>query len=242
MRQLSRWMTAAFATALLTGYGGVARADNNGNNVDTNDNTGDNDDYGYDVTQPAGPMSGFGASVQIGGGVFGFSDSGTRNVMDTGGSWTARLILGTRMPLALEAAYIGTANDVNALGLDSNAVLLSNGAEAALRWNIVSTFVKPFQMGAVRVDPYLFGGIAYKHYSLVNEDFNTSSVRNSDNLGEIPAGAGVSFLFGGLALDARGEYRFAFSDNLLRGQGDTDVGANNDLNTWNVSARLGWEF
>jgi hypothetical protein len=240
-------MTAACATALLTGYGSVAWAQEPDDedveiNVDADDQDvaidTDDDTYAYDADEDTGLMSGFGTSVQIGGGVFGFVDDATDNFMDTGGSWTARLVLGTRMPLALEAAYIGTANNISALGLDDDAVLLSNGAEANLRWNIISTIFRSMDTGVGRFEPYVFSGVAYRHYRLVNDDFNTSSVNNSDNIGEVPFGGGIAWLMGGFAVDARGEYRLAFGDDLFAGDGDNE----NGLNTWNVSARLGWEF
>ena len=258
MRKLSRWMTAVCSTALLTGISGVAWAqeapeeddvevniDADDGEVDIDANT-DEDEYGYDVDGDGdvdgvedddgnGLMSGFGTSVQVGGGAFGFTDSSTEDFMDVGGSWTARLVFGTRMPIALEAAYIGTANNISALGLDDSAFLMSNGAEANLRWNILSTlFSTSIDAGYGHIDPYIFGGVAYKRYSLANDDFNTSSVNDSDNVGEVPFGGGLAWMIGGFAIDARGEYRVAFSDDLL--------GENNALNNWNVSGRLGWEF
>jgi hypothetical protein len=260
MQKLSRWMTAVCATALLTGYGGIssAQAAPEGDDVDINVDTGDGDDvninpndvdeYGYDGHDGHNGngktghqlMSGFGTSVQIGGGVFGFSDPDTVDFMDPGGSWTARLVFGTRLPLAVEAAYIGTANNISALGLDANAILLSNGVEGAVRWNIMSTiFRKSIDPGYGHIDPYIFGGIAYRRYSLVNDDFNTSSINENDNVGEVPFGGGLAWMMGGFALDVRGEYRVAFSDHDLFG----DVGSEgHELNTWNASARLGWEF
>jgi hypothetical protein len=241
-------MTAACATALLTGFGGTGWAqdvddeDDVDVNIDADDGDvtvdHDDDEYGYDVDKSTGPMSGIGTSVQVGGGAFGFTDEETNDFTNTGGSWTARLVLGTRMPLALEAAYIGTANDIDALGLDSSAVLLGNGAEANVRWNIMSTlFRSSIDTGIGHIDPYVFGGIAYKRYSLVNDDFNTSSVRENDNVGEVPMGGGLAWMVGGFAVDARGEFRYAFSDRLFSG-----TEAENNLNNWNVSARLGWEF
>jgi hypothetical protein len=237
-------MTAVCSTALLTGIGGVAWAEEDEDvevNIDADDgevdidaNT-DEDEYGYDEDKSTHLMSGFGTSVQIGGGAFGFTDNGTDDFMDTGGSWTARLVFGTRMPIALEAAYVGTANNISALGLDDDAFLMSNGAEANLRWNILSTLLgSSINMPFGHIDPYVFGGVAYKRYSLVNDDFNTSSVNESDNVGEAPFGGGLAWMIGGFAIDARGEYRVAFSDDLL--------GENNELNNWNVSGRLGWEF
>ena len=248
MRKLSRWMTVVSAAALLTGFGSSAWAQEQDDddveiNIDADNNdvaVKDTDDYKYDEDKDkTGLMSGFGTSLQVGGGVFGFTREATRNFMDTGGSWTARLVLGTRMPLAVEAAYIGTANDISALGLDADALLLGNGAEAALRWNIVSTFLGSMDTGYGRIDPYVFGGIAYKHYNLINEDFNTSSINDSDDVGEVPMGGGIAWNMGGFSLDLRGEYRWSFSDNLVSGISNNN---NNQLSNWNASARLGVEF
>ena len=252
MQKLSRWMTAVCATALLTGTGGVAWAqdapddDDVEINIDAdgddeiNIDTNDEDEYGYDEDKGTHLLSGFGTSVQVGGGVFGFSDPDTVDFMDPGGSWTARLVFGTRMPLAIEAAYIGTANNISALGLDDSAFLLSNGVEGTVRWNIISTLLGgSIDPGFGHIDPYVFGGVAYRRYSLMNEDFNTSSVNDNDNVGEVPFGGGLAWMMGGFALDVRGEYRVAFSDHDLFG----DVGREgHELNTWNASARLGWEF
>jgi hypothetical protein len=247
MRKTSRWVTAVCATALLTGFGGVAWAQDPVDdedveiNVDADDEDvaiqADEDEYGYDEKEP-GLMTGFGTAVQIGGGAFGFTNDDTADFMDTGGSWTARLVFGTRMPLALEAAYVGTANNISALGLDDDAVLMSHGAEANLRWNILSTFFRAVDLGFGHVDPYVFSGVGYRRYNLINDDFNTSNVVDSDNLGEVPVGGGIALSMGGFSIDTRGEYRIAFGDDLFVGDGDNQ----NELNTWNVSARLGWEF
>ena len=49
-----------------------------------------------------------GMSAQIGGGVFGFVDPDAVDATDPGGSWTARLLLGTRSHIAAEAARNST--------------------------------------------------------------------------------------------------------------------------------------
>jgi hypothetical protein len=236
-------MTAVSTTALLTGYGGVAWAQETGD--DDVEVAAPEDDYGYvDEDDDTGPGTGFGTSIQIGGGVFGFTNEVTDNFMDTGGNWTARVVFGTRMPLALEAAYIGSVNGISALGLDDDAVLMSHGAEANVRWNILSTFARELELGDVHIDPYIFSGIAYKFYSLSNDDFNTSSVREDDNVGEVPMGGGLAFSFSGFTLDTRADYRVAFSDDLLGEEAeDLEVGGpDRSLNNWSATARLGWEF
>jgi hypothetical protein len=228
-------MTGISATALLIGYGGIAFADEVGIAVD------EDDEYLVEDDDDRHLMSGIGTSVQIGGGVFGFTSQGTDDFMDPGGTWTGRVVVGTRLPVALEAAYMGSANTLDALGLDSDSVLLSNGAEANLRWNVLSTlFGASLDTVAGHIDPYIFSGIGYRRYSIENDDFNTSRVPANDNVGEVPMGGGISWMIGGIALDMRGEYRLAFDDDLLAVNGARH--SRTELNTWNASTRIGWEF
>lgn len=175
--------------------------------------------------EPDHLMTPMGTSLSIGGGVAGFTDTEARRFSGVGGSWDARLAVGTRTLLAGELAYIGTANDIDALGLDNEAILVSNGAEAAARLN--------FLQGPVQ--PYALAGIGWRHYSLENADFNTSDVLESDDVGHVPLGAGVSFRFEGLVLDARGVFRPSFDSDMM-GPGDAE------LHTWNADVRAGWEF
>jgi outer membrane protein OmpA-like peptidoglycan-associated protein len=183
----------------------------------------------------------FGMSVTVGGGVVDFMDGEARDLGDMGGAWEARLAVGTRMPIAIEAAYVGAAHDVNALGLDDSAVLLGTSAEADVRLNIASLF------GAWTVQPYVFGGIGYTRYDVTNEDFNTSSVNDEEELGHIPVGAGIGYQWRGLLVDLRGTMRPAFQDDLVNEPADEDdpldeTDTATDLDTWSVAARAGWEF
>jgi hypothetical protein len=187
------------------------------------------------------PLTRFGMSVTLGGGVVDFMDGEARDLGDMGGAWEARLAVGTRMPIALEAAYVGAAHDVNALGLDDSAVLIGTTAEADLRLNIASLF------GAWTVQPYVFGGIGYTRYDVTNDDFNTSSVNDEEELGHIPVGAGIGYQVAGLLLDVRGTMRPAFEDDLVAEPATEDdpldeTDTATDLDTWSVAARAGWEF
>ncbi len=182
----------------------------------------------------------FGMSIAVGGGVVGFFDSDTRGFTDAGGSWEARLTVGTRSPIAFEAAYVGSAQNVEALGLDNDAVLLGSSVEADARLNLTS----------LAVQPYLFGGIGYTRYDVTNSDFNTSSVEDEEHMGHIPVGAGLGWQYGGLLLDVRGTLRAAFND-ALRNDGDSndeiipddDEAPNRaELDTWNVPGRVGFAF
>lgn len=182
---------------------------------------------------PKGPASRVGLGMALGGGVTGFVDEEARSFTDPGGSWEARLSVGTRLPVAFELAYIGSAQNIDALGLDNDAVLLGNGTEATVRVNILQNFP---------VQPYIFGGAGYTHFQLTRTDFNTTSLRDSDNVFNVPFGAGVSFRVArALLLDLRFTGRAAFDDELMEGPfANTDKDAK--LHSWNAGARLGWEF
>lgn len=176
-----------------------------------------------------------GIQVSVGGGATGFIDGDARDFTDPGGAWEARVAIGTRYPLAIEAAYIGGAQDVEALGLDEDAIMLSNGAEASARLNVLG--------GQFPVQPYVLAGAAWKRYDLTNTQFNTSSLNGEENVVEIPVGAGIGFKAGPVRIDARGTYRPAFYDDLVRvdaGPGDVDPGA--DLDSWRGTLSGGFEF
>ena len=66
------------------------------------------------------------------------------------------MTFGSRSPIAIEAAYVGSAQGINALGLDTDALLVGQGAEGNLRLNLTTR----------RVQPYLFGGIGWTRYNL----------------------------------------------------------------------------
>jgi hypothetical protein len=181
--------------------------------------------------KPSLPPSVLGMEATVGGGVTGFIDETPRNTATTGGSWEARLMFGSRLPLAVEAAYVGSAQNIDALGLANNAVLVGNGAEGDLRLNLTRS----------RVQPYLFGGIGWTHYQLSNMSnvSNTSSVLDKDDIGTVPLGAGVAARLGrSFIIDVRGTYRATFNDDLFRAMSAN----NNSLQSWGATGRLGFEF
>jgi hypothetical protein len=174
------------------------------------------------------PLVPMGMAAVIGGGVAGFTASDAVDMTNPAGAWTARIIVGTRTPVGFEAAYVGTAQDITALNLDSKSILLSSAVEGLVRVNILTG----------RWQPYVFGGLAYKHYDLVNSDFNTSSVLNSDAVGEVPLGGGIAFRYDGFVADARLAFNPAFESDLIPTIGGEKI----DLHTWNLNLKVGWEF
>jgi hypothetical protein len=176
------------------------------------------------------PASVMGAGILIGGGVQDFSRSNIRGMTDTGGFWSARLIAGTREFLGLEAAYIGSAQSINALGLSNDAVLVSNGVEGALRINIPIV-----SRGGGLVEPFAFGGVGWSRYHIARSTTNTSDLANNDDLLAIPYGAGIAFASHGFMADARFTYRSTFYNDLLQSSGGA-------LDNWSAGAQLGFEF
>ncbi len=171
------------------------------------------------------------ATISVGGGVSDFTNANLRSRTGLNAAYEARLSFGINAPLALEAAYVGTAANIKSLGLDTNAMLISNGAEALARLNI----------GTLDFQPYIVGGASWVRYDVVNASFNTSDVRSSDDVFAIPAGAGVAKYLGdsGLVLDARFTYRFNFNDDLIR---STPGNANAGLDNWMATLKLGYAF
>ncbi len=171
-----------------------------------------------------------GISLTVGGGVIGFTDESMRDTTSAGGMWDVRAAIGTRSPIAVEAAYIGTAQGIDTVGLDDSAVLIGTGVEAVARVNLLPL---------ATVNPYFFGGAAWKRYDLANTDTNTSDVNDVDNLIEIPVGVGLSYRVNGFLLDVRGALRMATEEDLIRQDPDTeDV----RLHAWTAGAKLGYEF
>ncbi len=173
----------------------------------------------------------WGMSLAVGGGVTAFADDEMREFADLAGSWEARLTLGTRQRIAVEAAYLGSAQRLDSLGLDQDAVLLSSGAGGALRLNLLTD----------RFQPYVLAGAAWRRYEVVNSDFNTSSVNDQDDVLETPFGVGFSYRHEPLIVDARGVYRRVFYDDLIQpaaAAGQEELG----LHTWTANLMAGFEF
>jgi outer membrane protein OmpA-like peptidoglycan-associated protein len=183
--------------------------------------------------KPPGPPSRIGIEAAVGAGAIGFTDGATRGFTNTGTSWDARMIFGSRSPIAIEAAYVGSAQGINALGLDNDALLVGQGAEGNLRLNLTTR----------RVQPYLFGGIGWTRYNLERTTTSTSSVRAVDDVGTVPMGVGLTArLTRSFFIDARGTYRYSFYDNMLDVASSSAGLGDAPLQTWNASGRLGFEF
>lgn len=187
------------------------------------------DDYG-DESSDGSLLTRYGLSLSVGGGVEGFTDQTMRDTTDVGGTWDVRAAYGTHAPIAIEAGYTGSAQAIDAVGLDSDAMLVGTTVEGVVRVNLAPS---------ATLNPYFFGGAGWRRYDLTNTDTNTSDVNDTDNLLEIPAGIGLGYRVGGFVADLRGQLRIATEEDLLR----QDLGSDRArLHTWSATAKLGYEF
>jgi OmpA family len=173
-----------------------------------------------------------GIQVMAGGGLINQLDDETGDMTEVGGMWEARVAFLNRSFIGFEAAYIGSVQTVNAMGLDDNAQLLGNGAELNLRLNLLRSAV---------VRPYLFGGVGWTHYDFTNTGTAGAQVEDDDEVLHIPAGVGLGFhIVRGMTLDLRGTMRAAFEESAFEPMAppDDEMG----LENWSASAQLGFEF
>jgi hypothetical protein len=178
-----------------------------------------------------GLLSGIGIAIAAGGGTGGFVNDTLRESTNIGGDWDVRATIGTRSPIAFEGSYIGSAQSIDALCLDTDALLVGNGLQGALRVNATLDFP---------VQPFAFGGAAWRRYDLTNADTNLSDVAGSDDVLEFPVGIGVAGRWNALMVDVRGEYRFATENDLLPVSADGSDFAGMDR--WGAKATVGVEF
>lgn len=161
----------------------------------------------------------------VGGGVTDFADGAVKDRFGVGGSWDLRLGVGSRFYVGGEVAYVGAARTGEGAGAD----LLSNGAEAVLRVQY------PYATGKWLVEPFAFGGVGWNRISLRDE---APGLEDSDDVGVVPFGGGVTLGYGRLLVDARFTYRESFDEDLPLALGEEPA----DLSQWGVSASVGYEF
>jgi hypothetical protein len=177
-------------------------------------------------------LPGFGWAAFVGGGFVDFTDSNLRSMTGGGGGWDARVVGGTRSYIGLEAAYVGSARSIDALGLAANSALVSNGFDGNLRVNI------PIFKSASLIEPFGFVGLGYSRYSVTNYNNTvTSDVTSSDNIMTLPFGAGFAYGYRGFIADARFTYTSTFYNDLVRNMDRTGA-----LNTWGVGGNVGVSF
>lgn len=172
-------------------------------------------------------VAGYPVSASFGGGVMGFTDSTTRDFATEGGTWEARVGFNTTGIVALEAAYVGSLQNIDALGLDNNATLLGTGVEANVRINFLEGDLQPYA---------LVGG-GWTRFDL-STTTNTSDVSGYDNVASVPMGVGIGYRIDDLLLDLRGTYRATSGADLIANQSADEA----RLDSWSATLRAGFQF
>jgi hypothetical protein len=178
--------------------------------------------------QPA--LGGIGMALHLGGGLDDFSGDTMRNTTGVGFGWTARVLFGTHSIIAGELSYIGSAQAVDRFGLSGRSTLYGNGAQADVRLNMTTAYF---------LQPFLYGGVAWRHYSLSTGSTNTSDISDSTDTFEVPFGAGIATYVHEIAFEVRAEYRFAWADHAIV------PGPNGNaplLDRWGISSSAGIAF
>jgi hypothetical protein len=170
-----------------------------------------------------------GMGLLVGGGFEDFSNGAIRSMTGDGGYWNARVVVGTRQFVGLEAAYVGDARSISGLGLAGNSTLTSNGVEGVARVNI------PIVQGPSLIEPFGFVGIGWAHYHVSDNNAATSDVATSDDVMTVPYGGGLELAYRGFMADARFTYRQTYDNNLLDPNGG-------NLNNWGVGGQIGFEY
>ena len=177
------------------------------------------------ASAPRGLLTPLGEYALLGGGVSDYTDDAVKDRFGVGGSWDLRLGIGSRFYVGGEVAYVGSARGGERDGAD----LLSNGAEAVVRVQY------PYATGQWLVEPFAFGGIGWDRVTLRDA---APGLKDEDDVGVVPVGAGLTVGYGRFLLDARFTYRASFDEDLALAVGEEPA----DLEQWGVSAALGYEF
>jgi len=207
--------------------------------------TADDDDdynvYSYAWYEPR-LSSGIGVSTILGGGVTGFTDRAMRTTTsDVGGLWDLRVTIGSHLPIALVASYVGTATNINGLPNGNRGTLIGTTAEGAVQFNLLPHLA---------FTPYIFGGAGWQRYDVTQThvSLSDSGMNSSDNLLEFPMGGGFAYRSNGFVVDLRGTFRYTTDQNLVLSNPtlfSPTVPTSNDfvpMHTWEASAALGYEF
>jgi hypothetical protein len=180
----------------------------------------------HETPPPWGPPSSIGTGLTVGGGLWNFTKSDAYAKTGLGGSWDARLALGTRRIVGAEVAYVGSSSDVKGAGINEDSYLMRNGAEGDLRLSL------PLVRGAGLIAPFAFGGLGWNRFVVRNAPDLRGMLRRDDVL-VTPVGAGLTISFHTLLLELRYTYRFSFYDDMFPGT---------RMQTQNVGLNVGAEL
>ncbi len=167
-----------------------------------------------------------GGYLLVGGGVTTYLDREVRGDAGPSGTLDVRLGLGSRRVVGGELAFVESTGSAGAFG----KYLGFEGAEAVMRLQY------PRQRGRWLAEPFAFGGAGWSHFEIVKA--TRLALRDTNDLLVLPLGAGFTLGNGPLLFDARFNYRQTFGERLV----PKSDGSRAPLESWAVTASLGWEL
>lgn len=184
---------------------------------------------GEGIADPTMPLyTSYGIGVTLGGGVENFTNTTANDVTDLAGAWNVRLELGSHLPVAFEAGYVGTAQTIQGFVGTQDTTLIGTTVEGALKFNVPTG-------SAFR--PFGFAGLGWRRYDMSDTSFAVSNVgfADSDDLMVIPLGAGIRYDYRGVDADVRFTFRPTVGEDLITEPGRDSAA----LHTWAVGASIG---
>jgi hypothetical protein len=174
-----------------------------------------------------------GVGVSVSAGALAFTGPTMRETASPGGLWDLRVVLGTRAYLAVEGAYVGTAQAVEAPLGGRDAALVGTTFEVVARSNF----------GVRDLQPYGFLGAGWTHYTVTEPfDMADSGMNPRDDVLVFPMGLGVAYYRGSLIVDVRATGRLVSQPDLVLAV-DNPLGRSYAaMHTFGISAGLGVEF
>lgn len=179
----------------------------------------------------AAEFSPYMAGLSVGGGVTDFRDKTLRNDSSTGGSWDARLIIGTRTPIAFEAEYLGSSQkESDASAPQLQPILSTTQVTGDARLNLTRGRIQPFLVGGA-------GWVNMHSFGRSDAPIAAADWSHNGNGLVLPMGGGIGGYIGKHAMvDARFTYR------LIVGEKDFNSVSNARPDMWNAGLNAGYAF
>jgi hypothetical protein len=162
----------------------------------------------------------------------GFITSELRDRVSFGAAWTTRLSMGSRKGVRIELAYSGSLQPVAAT---EGSTLLGTGLVGTVRVNVAP-------WASDLLEPFVYLGAGWSRFR-VRERESTATLVASDDVLQMPFGAGLAARFGRAIVDIRGGVIIASAADLLPTPRKPDESRDSAImHRLGVSAGVGFEL
>jgi hypothetical protein len=162
----------------------------------------------------------------------GFVTSELRDRVHFGAAWTTRLSMGSPKGVRIELAYVGSLQPVAPA---EGSALLGTGLLGTVRVNVA-----PWASDVL--EPFVYLGGGWSRFSVRDRE-SAATLVASDNIVQMPFGAGLAARFGRTVVDIRGGIVIASAADLLPTQRQPDESRDSAImHRLGVSAGVGFEL